>query len=455
MFKRHPRATDIESRLDTVGLRPFTDSEVQELSRRLAKTIEIGMTRQGEPTISDGGVLAAPTGVQMITPAQVKGVPDHTRGITAAAGGTNWIFAEMQKEPDGQVVIGRSGVRNLPEHERQHTCDSFVEIIADGLARIAEQCELTHEKALPVSVSLGFPQINLETEGGDIDARFPRRKLPKFWEITDYDESLPPQQQPSIAELLRQKLRARGVEGVGPIVIVNDTVAVALDVQHEGSEGSDAPVGFVFGTGTNGAMYGGPDKGLVNLEIGHAAVMDTDDVLRTMQQRGLVPDTRQVMEYWMGGGFIVSRVLAGIELLKEYMSSPEAVIKQIAHSQNQALISDMAAGRPSPLLGLSLLADDYVVAHMCAARALHQAAQTIGIHLATVCQAVNITQGPAFIPYEGSVLGKGFQVKERALQTVKTLLPALALKPYEASGLVGVGKLAMVRLFQSPTKGGE
>jgi hypothetical protein len=225
-------------------------------------------------------------------------------------------------------------------------------------------------------------------------------------------------------------------------------VAVALDVQHDGEDGSDAPVGFVFGTGTNGALYYGKEKGLVNLEIGHAEIMDKDAVLEVMQQRAWAPDTRNVMEYWMGGAFIPARVMAAVELLKDFVSSPQAVHDQIAGSTNQALISDMAKGRQSPLVGLSLVADDYIVARMCAKRAMHQAAQLIGIHLAAVCAAVGYTKGTAYIPYEGSVLGKGHQVKQRALETVRLLYPELALKPYEASGMIGVGKLAMVRLFQ-------
>lgn len=445
MPQQHPQAAEIAARLDELGLRPFTPDELRELNRRLAKTISIGLTRTTEPNITDGGVLAAPTGVQIITSAQVKAVPDHARGITVAAGGTNWIFAEMQKEPSGQVVIGRSVVRNLPENERQHTADSFMEIIADGMARVAEPCGLMHEGRLPLSVSLGFPQINVETDTGDIDARFPRRKLPKFWEITDYDDSLPPRQQPSLAQLIKEKLRARGLAGVEQVVILNDTVAVALDVQHE----DDAPVGFVFGTGTNGAMYAGREKGLVNLEIGHAEVMDQDAVLEVMQSHGWAPDRRRIMEYWMGGAFIPARVMAGVELLGDFVSSPDTINQQISRSQNQALISDMARGRPSPLVGLSVVADDYLVAQMCAERALHQAAQTVGLHLACVCQAVNITSGTVSIPYEGSVLGKAHRVKERALETVRTLLPELTLKPYEASGMIGVGKLAMVRMFET------
>jgi hypothetical protein len=154
------------------------------------------------------------------------------------------------------------------------------------------------------------------------------------------------------------------------------------------------------------------------------------------------------MEYWMGGAFIPARVMAGVELLSEFVSDPTAINQQIAASQNQALISDMAKGRQSPLVGLSLLADDYMVAQLCAKRALHQAAQLIGVHLATVCQAVKYTEGVAFIPYEGSVLGKGHHVKRKALEAAKLLLPKMELKPYEASGMVGVAKLAMVRLFR-------
>lgn len=448
MITKHPKASDMKTRLDELGLRPFTDAELRDLSQRLRTTIDIGLNRQGEPVITDGGVLAAATGVQAITPTQVRSIPDGQRGITAACGGTNWIFAETRKQPDGQVVIGRSFVRTIPEQKRQHTFDSFAEIIADGMARVAEQYDLMNEDVLPLSLSLGFPQINSQTPQGDIDAKIPRRHLPKFWEITDYDESIPPNEQPSLGERIKEKLRARGVHGVHSIAIVNDTVAVGLDVQHD----KDAPVGFVFGTGTNGAMYAGTEKGMVNLEIGHAEIMDKDAMLTIMQTRGWAPDTRRIMEYIMGGAFIPARVMAGIELLKDFVSSPDAINQQISESSNPALMSDMAKGRQSPLVGLSLAADDYFAAHLCARRAIHQAGQLIGIHIGTVCEAVGYTNGKVYVPYEGSVLGKGYLVKQRALQTVKTLLPNVELIPYEASGMVGVAKLAMVRLFEQPTK---
>ena len=450
MIKKHPKAGEIETKLDELGLRPFSDNELRDISTKLEKTISIGLSRKGEPVTTDGGVLAAPTGVDAITSEQVANVPDGVRGITAACGGTNWIFAETVKEPNGQVAIGRSFVRTIYENERQHTYENFAGIIADGIAEATNIAGLTHEARLPISVSLGFPQINSKTPEGDIDARIPRADLPKFWTITDYDDSVPPAEQPSMAKLIREKLIAKGISGVGPIAIVNDTVAVALDVRVEnGASGVNAPIGFVFGTGTNGAMYGGEEKGMVNLEIGHAEVMPKDSILDIMQQRGWAPDTRQIMEYWMGGAFIPGRVMAGLLSLKEYVSSPDVAIKQIIDSKNPALISDMASGRTSPLVGLSLLADDYLIAQMCAERAFGQAAQMIGVHLATVSKISGYADGEVYIPFEGSVLGKGHGVKKSARRTVETLVPGLRLVPYEASGLVGVGKLAMVRMFSS------
>lgn len=443
----HPHWSAIAAQLDAMHLRAYTPEELRAISNKLRTAITIGFKRNGPPTTTDGGVLAAPTGIQHITLEDVQRVPNHTRGITAACGGTNWIFAETEKEPSGQVTIGRSFIRKIPEKERQHTFDGFVEIIADGVAHVARDCELTDVAELPISISLGFPQINLETAAGDIDARIPTSDLPKFWKITDYNSKLPVHQQPSIADTLRRKLTAKGVHGVESIAIVNDTVAVALDVQHGDGEEHDAPVGFVFGTGTNGAMYGGKKKGMVNLEIGHAAIMGNDPLLSIMHKRGWTPDARQVMEYWMGGAFISARVLAALVVLKKYLKAPESIIKQIAASQNQALMSDMAKGRPSPLLGISMTADDYMVAHACADRAMRQAAQMIAVHLATVCDLVGSKSGTVFVPYEGSVLGKGYHMKKRALENAKVLLPHLDIKPYEASGMVGVAKLAMVRML--------
>lgn len=435
----------MESRLDAIGLQPFTEEELRGLSLRLSRSISIGLARTGAPTTTDGGALAAPTGMQPITLEQVQQVPDGVRGITAACGGTNWVFAETRKEPSGQVTMGRSATRKFLENERQYTYDSFTEIIAEGIAGLAKECGLMNESTLPVSISLGFPQINTDTAEGDVDALLPRRKLPKFWVITDYDESVPALKQPSLAQLIKVKFTAKGISGVDQIVILNDTVAVALDVQHGGKDGADAPVGFVFGTGTNAALFAGQKKGLVNLEIGHTEVMEQDKVLEVMQRHGWVPENRSYMEYWMGGAFLSARVMAAVELVGELVSDAAAINQQIAGSDNQSLVSELAQGGSA---GLSLADHDLKILQACSQRVLHQAAQLIGVHLVTVCQAAKAVTGAVSIPYEGSVLGKGFEVRQQALEVVKLLLPKMELKPYEASGMVGVAKLAMVRLFR-------
>lgn len=446
MAKHHPLASKINAELDKVGLRLFTDDEIKAISERLKKTISIGLKRKGKPVTTDGGVLAAPSGIGLITARDMAKIPDHKRGITAACGGTNWIFAETQKEPNGEVVIGRSFVRFMPESERKHTYQSFIDIIASGIYKIAEECSLQHEKNLAISISLGFPQINSQAKNGDVDARFDRKKLPKFWEIIDYNEKIIPERQPSLAKLLRENLKSRGIKGVGRIAILNDTVAVAMDVRSENIMHS-LPAGFVFGTGTNGAMYGGAKKGMVNLEMGWAEVMEADEILRRMQRKGWAQHNGAVMEYWMGGTYIAKRMMAGIELLDKFVSSSKEINKQILNSENKALISDMARGRESPLVGLSLPADDYLLAKICAKRALHQAAQVIGTQLAVVAEMSGCTRGTYSVPFEGSVLGKGYGVKKKALEVAKYLLPNLTLEPYEASGMVGVGKLAMARTF--------
>ena len=69
--------------------------------------------------MDDGGVLAAPSGIHFIDFKDLTSVPTNGRCIAVACGGTNWIFAEIKKESNEQMSVGKSFARVIPEAERQ------------------------------------------------------------------------------------------------------------------------------------------------------------------------------------------------------------------------------------------------------------------------------------------------------------------------------------------------
>lgn len=430
--------------LDAIGVKKYTSEELHIFFSALVEKIRVGIERAGAPTTTDGGLMALPTSIEPISWTQVDEVPNGTPVITAACGGTNWVFAVATKHKDGHMELSEPVVRPIPEHQRQHTFQSLVDLIADEILVVGQEYDLLSTADLPIAISFGFPQHNVRTEEGDIDARLTTKLLPKFWQVTDLDESLAVEDQQSLTSLLRAALITRGFSSIGSIVFVNDTVAVALDVQHD--DGTDLPVGFVFGTGTNAAMWGGTKKGIVNLEIGHADILSEDTTLHMMREHDLVPNTNTIMEYWMGGGYLPGRLAAAVLCMENQLLDDAQIAQSLLDSSNQAIISDLAAEDAHPQqLQLHVAPKDFLLLQEAARRVLAQAAQLIGIHIASVCSAVGYDSGLAHIPYEGSLLAKGYSVEKIALETVQQLLVGSNIQPYKASGILGIAKLALLK----------
>lgn len=432
-------------RLDTNQFRLFTQAELQTHYTNLRTAIQIGMNRNGEATTADGGLPAYPTTITPITHEDTALIPTGTQAIACACGGTNWMFSIAKKNEDGSITLSEPVVKPIPEKERIHTFESFTNLFATEIMNVVNEYGLNNETALPIAISFGFPHSTLRLPNGDMDARIVSNQLPKFWEITDYNDSLTLEQQPSLAGLLRTHLDQKGLKSIGPIVFVNDTVAVALDVEDNGRNAQTIPAGFVFGTGVNAAMYNGNEKGIVNLESGHSSILPKDPVLLEMERRGFVPIKESDMEFWVGGGFLPHRMAGAISLLDDiFLDSPQ-LIASITQNSNQAIVSDIAEGTSARQLELHVGPNENEIVQEIARRALMMSGQLIGVMLAAVSAETGAPLEKAFVPYEGSLLQKGFKVKETALSTVQMLLPGSHIEPYKANGILGVAKLAMCK----------
>ncbi|MBI2410765.1 MAG: hypothetical protein HYV32_02650 [Candidatus Kerfeldbacteria bacterium] len=433
-------------KINDAGLHRFTASELGIFYADLSKAIQIGLTRITSPTSTDGGLLAFPTNINAVTQEAMDQVPAESAAITCACGGTNWIFTVARKKADGSVVLEEPFIRPIPENERQHTFVSLMELIAQEIIRAMKEYGLEALADIPIGISFGFPQTNIIMPNGDVDARLNKQNLPKFWKIVDLDESLLPQDQPSLSELLRVELKKRGVPSVGAIVFVNDTVAVALDMQTAADGVAALPMGFVFGTGTNGAMYGGPERGMVNLEAGHAHVIPKDSLLQIIDTHGWLPGHGVDLECFVGGGFLPSRLAAAVLYLQEYFSNAKQLADTIMNSRNQGIMSDIAQGKSRRKNELPVGPSEYKLLQECARLVLTQAGQLMGVMMAAVAHAAGFPDGGhARVPFEGSLLLKGYGVKDAADETARLLLNGGVIEPYKASGMVGVAKLAMVR----------
>jgi hexokinase len=272
-----------------------------------------------------------------------------------------------------------------------------------------------------------------------------------MWRITNCDESVPVESQPSLAELLRSELRDRGIVTNGRIVFANDTAAVVLDAESA-PHIPTLPVGFVFGTGVNAAVYSNTERGIINLETGRGTFVPPDNVTEIMEQRGWVPKNSAELEHWIGGAYLPKRVAGYVLANADELTDAEQVARKILTSDQQTLLSDIASGESPKNFGLHIGPSEYPTIRACVRTVMQQAGQLIGIHVAAVSSAIGYQHGKVIVPYEGSLYAKGHGIQQHAMQTVRMLLPDADMQLQHVSGMRGVAKLSLVLTHQRRTE---
>lgn len=393
------------------------------------------------------GLSDIPSLIQPITAEQLRAIPNDSVAITCACGGTNWIFTITKKHSDGTFELMQGYIRPIPEHERTHTFKSLIAIIADEIMHVVKTFHVQNTDNVPIAISFGFPQSNVRLPNGDVDARISGGTLPKMWRITDCDENSGIESQPSLANLLRAELEERGIHTRGRIVFTNDTTAVVLDAESA-EHIPTLPVGFVFGTGINAAVYANVDRGIINLETGRARIVPPDPVSAIMEERGWVPPHTTELEHWIGGAYLPKRTAGYILHIADQLTDAEQVARKILSNEQQTLLSDIAAGDSPKNFGLHIGPSEYPAIRNCVRTVLHQAGQLIGMNIAAVLSAIEYSHGRVIVPYEGSLYAKGYSIQQTALQTVRTFMPNADLLMQHASGMRGVAKLALVLTHQ-------
>jgi hexokinase len=419
----------------------FTEEQVRALFARMKGAVVAAIANG--PADQRLGLSHITSRIQPVTQEQLDAIPVGSVAITCACGGTNWIFTITKKTAEGAFELEQGFIRPMPEAERVHTFASLVAIIADEIVRVVRAFDLQNLENIPIAISFGFPQVNMRTENGDIDARITQSTLPKMWRVTDCNPSTAAEQQPSLAKILRDELNKRDVHTNGRIVFANDTTAVVLD--EESTEGvTTLPVGFVFGTGANSAVEGVGDDGILNLESGRAQIVTGDDATRIMSERGWAQPGVVVLEHWIGGAYLPKRAAAAILAVADKLTDAEQVAKKILNSDQQTLLSDIASGESPKNFGLHIGPSEYPIIRSTTATVLQQAGQLIGVQIASVCSAAGYTGGKVVVPYEGSLYAKGHDIAATAMQTVQQLIPGADIHMTHVSGMRGVAKLALV-----------
>lgn len=420
----------IKGLFDDMGFRPYSEDELRDTYQDLYAAVAIGMSRNGDPTMEDGGVKAIPTGVSSLSYEEWDSVPTQSTAIACSYGGTNWITAHTEKLKNGRLKIINKRTRSIGKAERTIEFRNFVGMMAAEIEGVSYP---NNPNKVPIGISLGFAHRNISDSRG-VEACLIPRGPSKNWDI-QYSPN------PVVGKELREQLPGRGVQ-VGKIFILNDTNAVANQINPHGD--SKLPVGFVFGTGTNAALY---DR---NLEIGLARMGIGDSLSDTLPRPGHVTTT---IENIIGGDNIRARVVTALKLLEtDHRSSgllPGDHEKDLSLIDG-VMISRIAEGSCScheleQLFGFSITTNELQIWEETTRRALIQAGQLIGVVMAAVTSAAGYTNGPAQVPVEGSVYWNGYGVQDRAKDTLSMLSPHQELSFYPASGLLGMAQIALAR----------
>lgn len=434
----------ITDALNKSGLREYTAIELRALTDRLKQKIQEGIDRSDNVEPQNGDILATQTGIDPVTTDTLEAVEVGTVAVVAACGGTNWVFTTCRKNPEGEFALDHEVVVTISEEERVHTFDSLTRLIVQQLIKTIDLNGVRFEKELSIGISLGFSHTNIVLDNGDIDARIIDGNLPKKWRITDCDNTVAAEEQPSLARLIRSHLKEAGFHNIGTIAIANDTVAVALDSTAQGQGIDTLPAGFVFGTGTNASMYGNSETGLLNLESGHCVLFETDLVHEGMLKKGYFTNTVPTIEHYVGGMYVVKRFATALEVISDDIPYAQQWVDPILHSTDQALVSHLASGDMECIPGANTCTiEEKTVLQEAARRALVQAAQLMGVKIAAAIEYIGSDKDIVALPYEGSLLKKGYAVYDVAVETASQLT-GKEVRLYSASGMIGIGKLAVV-----------
>lgn len=440
--QRHPDTNPkVVSTLAEIGIKEYSPPQLEELFGNLQETIHIGIHREGPPTMSDGGLLAIPSGVDPISPDEWKQVPSGRKVISCAIGGSNWVSSVVEKTEDQSIKESAVHKVHIPVEQRDLTYSDFIHLISQPIFASAQS---EGDSINTVAISFGFGHSNVNTEQG-IDASLQRDYAAKSWNIRPDQRSK--DDRSLVGHSLLQVLHRKNLP-VDHIFILNDTNAVCNDIAIKNSDQSNdvhTGVGFVFGTGVNAAL------GQYNLEIGAARIIQPDEVLLGMVDHNLISSSKETiqsqnyLEQWIGGDTIQNRIAVALMLNDEHEIARRLFLKPDPELMNGLAARSMTMADVIARLNMDISPHTFDVMKTVADKTLTQTGQLIGTTIAAVLAATGKHNSLFRIPVEGSVFWKGYSVKETALQTASALLNNTQIVAKQASSMHGMAQLAMAR----------
>lgn len=426
----------IEEKLNNLGFRKLNDNELIEIYNEISKAVEIGLERRALPTEADGGVLAIPTKSDFINFSQWNDIEEGKLVIVCNYGGTNWVTGVRRKKGNLFEKVGNDRMVSFVPENRKYAFYEFVGLMKREICSIDQH--LLNEAEV-IGIALGFAQ-KPEWVSHGLDARLIPASMTKHWEITDM-RNLPATS--LIGENLLERLNLIYPQ-ISKIYIRNDAEAIGSDIKT--GEIHHLPITIVAGTGLGMVVTRKWDSQNINLEIGRAKIkIDTFNVMEHMYAADDLPDRTNILEYHIGGDYIKSKVFHGLKFLSNIQD-----INQLTELFNNDQMGDLIS-RLAKKEEIGLNTNDLVYASHISKAALEQAGQIIAC---AFCAVVNTAgYGEEFtdkskevcVATDGSIIHKAYLVQSEFKKTIFKFLSTEKLITFDADGLDGIGKFALVK----------
>lgn len=434
---------DVIRKLKEWGLYKYGEQEVRDGYNARVAVFEEGLKvgpGEAAPKMLPGLVN---TGIDLISKEHWKRVPPG-KAIACAFAGTVWKVAIVEKLVDGEVTIQELKRKVMDGVAKNHNSESFAKLMAAEIdAAVAAHEEIDVSGIRAIGIALGFAQDNLKTDLG-IDAKLTNHSNSKGWLFSDIN----PNARPSLGQSLLRQLAERFHDwnSVKSFAFRNDTQGVAEDGQT--FEEFVLALGFVFGTGDNGA------RGATNLELGKMPIED-NVILTRMSKLGKLP-MPPIQEYLMGGEYIKLRAAAAVDLLGEnhLFDQAKEIVQAILTSKNPAVMSDLVIAldieEVQKILEVRIKDPDTVTKlRFICETALAQAGQVMAMNMMAVVEAAGYSKDQeAVIPVEGTVFWNGYGVLPAVNAAKDQIFPGNKLSFKEAIGLRGVGVVALAQTLR-------
>jgi hexokinase len=440
---------------DNNDIRKFNVSELHYYFGKLKEELLWGLKRKGQKKTNDGGLEAIDTFIKPVIFSDLQKIPSETKVIYGAYAGTNWITGLAFKHED-KVVEEKLVSKSFSDKKMRNfaSIEHFAEMVGE---QIREALTILNDYTGigTLAISFGFPHIPIKTKYGR-DAQLIQDHLTKSWYIKNVKGML-------LGIYVLEYLKRKKLGFINKIYFANDTTAVALDVtaktiSAKAKQLVSLPVGFVMGTGDNGSAVfkSYKNNNLVNLEIGSAKSLGSDKILARMIELNLVPQKEPIIEYYMGGDYLLARLAVAMEFIQKRNFTTQNYYETLLSKAKEAKITSKLAGREisakdlSELLKIKVSSDDLFILNEVAKRVLLKGAQVAALMVASVCDLAGWGKGICgAVPAEGTVFWHGYGFQECVKGTLKALLPLNKLTFVPGSGTRGISTEAMIREYSS------